>query len=140
VSPPETERPALDLSATLDALRSVCADFDDILPFEYQTLKALASALPGLLESAKDAARIEWLEAHDYSPTCYNVSQDRDHDRWAAPMKPNNGWVISITDVSDGERSDDDCHGNTLRDCIDWTQKQLARRASLNDSGLLGDK
>jgi hypothetical protein len=82
-----------------------------------------ASSVAGMV---RDSERIQWLEDHDYSPSCYNVPT-RGSDRWSAPMKPNNGWIIAIDPAEQGA-PDVDCHGKTLRDCIDWTRKCLAKK------------
>ena len=99
-------------------------------------VNARSSAEERVKELEADKERVDWLEAHDYSASCYNVPTDRDHDRWAAPMKPNNGWIISIDDDEEDEGTSD-CHGKTLRDCIDWTRQTLAALASRSQSDVV---
>ena len=87
-------------------------------------LSDLAAARSLLRDATRDTERLDWMEAHDYGALCWNVSDDIKHDRWAAPMKPNNGWTIGVagTEEDDG----DDPQGDTLRDAIDWAIKCCA--------------
>ena len=80
-------------------------------------------------ELEADTKRLDWLEAHDYNATCYNVAEGEDL-RWRSPMAPNNGWLIGVYSDDDEEDGHDNPHGDTLRDAIDWAMKLESAAAS----------
>lgn len=96
----------------------------------FASIEQVAAELEKVAEP-NDSDRLNWLEAHDYSAMCYNVSDDANEERWAAPMKPNNGWIIGMHDEDSARRNP---QGATLRRTIDWAMKieSRASAAALN--------